>query len=45
MEFKRHYRPERVKKYEARWYVEGRLKCRFFATKGEREQFIDEFQE
>lgn len=45
MEIKRHYRPEKVKKYEARWYVEGRLKCRFFATEAEREQFIDEFQE
>jgi integrase len=45
MEIKRHYRPEKVKKYEARWYVEKRLKCRFFATEAEREQFIDEFQE
>ena len=45
MEIKRHYRPEKVKKYEARWYVEGRLKCCFFATEAEREQFIDEFQE
>jgi integrase len=25
--------------------MEGRLKCRFFATEAEREQFIDEFQE
>jgi len=45
MEIKRHYRPDRVKKYEARWYVEGRLKCRFFATEAERERFIEEFQE
>jgi len=45
MNIKRHYRPEKVKKYEARWYVEGRLKCRFFATEKEREQFIEEFQE
>ena len=45
MNIKRHYRPEKVKKYEARWYVEGRLKCRFFATENERERFIDEFQE
>ena len=45
MEIKRHYRPTKVKKYEARWYVEGRLKCRFFATEAEREQFIEEFQE
>lgn len=40
MEIKRHYQPKRVKKYEARWYVEGRLKCRFFATEAEREAFI-----
>ena len=45
MEIKRHYRPEKVKKYEARWYVDKRLKCRFFATEAEREQFIEEFQE
>jgi integrase len=45
MEIKRHYQPRRVKKYEARWYVEGRLKCRFFATEVERERFIEEFQE
>jgi len=45
MEIKRHYRPDRVKKYEARWYVEGRLKCRFFATETERERFIEDFQE
>jgi len=45
MEIKRHYRPEKVKKYEARWYVEGRLKCRFFATEADREKFIAEFQE
>lgn len=45
MNIKRHYRPEKVKKYEARWYVEGRLKCRFFATEKERERFIEEFQE
>ncbi len=45
MNIKRHYRPEKVKKYEARWHVEGRLKCRFFATEKERERFIDEFQE
>jgi len=25
--------------------VEGRLKCRFFATEKERERFIEEFQE
>lgn len=43
MEIKRHYRPEKVKKYEARWYVEGRLKCRFFATEDERERFINQF--
>ena len=45
MNIKRHHRPEKVKKYEARWYVEGRLKCRFFATENERERFIEEFQE
>ena len=45
MNIKRHYRPEKVKKYEARWYVEGRLKCRFFTTENERELFIEEFQE
>ena len=45
MNIKLHYRPEKVKKYEARWYVEGRLKCRFFATENERERFIEEFQE
>lgn len=45
MEIKRHYRPEKVKKYEARWYVEGKLKCRFFATERERDQFADNFSE
>jgi integrase len=45
MEIKRHYRPERVKKYEARWYVGGRLKCRFFATENEREKFVENFSE
>ena len=45
MNIKRHYRPEKVKKYEARWYVKGRLKYRFFATENERERFIEEFQE
>jgi len=43
MEIKCHYRPARVKKYEARWYVEGRAKCRFFATDQERETFIENF--
>ena len=45
MEIKRHYRPTKVKKYEARWYVDKRLKCRFFATEKEREKFIAEFSE
>jgi len=45
MEIKRHYRPNRVKKYEARWYVDGRAKTRFFATEDEREQFINNFSE
>ena len=45
MEIKRHYRPEKVKKYEARWYVEGRLKCRFFTTEQEREKFVEDFSE
>ena len=43
MEIKRHYRPNRVKKYGARWYVGGRAKTRFFATEDEREQFISNF--
>jgi len=29
---------------EARWYVDRRLKCRFFATEEEPELFIEEFQ-
>jgi hypothetical protein len=45
MEIKRHYRPNRVKKYEARWYVDGRAKTRFFATEDERELFINNFSE
>lgn len=45
MEIKRHYWPERVKKYEARWYVEGRLKSRFFPNENERERFIADFSE
>ncbi len=44
MKIIRHCRPDRAKRYEARWYVERRLKCRFFATEEEREQFIEEFQ-
>ena len=42
MNTKRHYRPKKVKKYEVRWYVEGRLKCRFFVTENERERVIEE---
>lgn len=45
MEIKRRYRADGIEKYEARWYVAGRLKCRFFSTEAERERFIDEFQE
>ncbi len=43
MEVIRHYRPEKVRKYEARWYVDRKLKCRFFATEEEREAFIAQF--
>ncbi len=39
----RHYQPDKVKKFEARWYVDRRLKCRFFATEKEREEFIKNF--
>jgi hypothetical protein len=45
MEIKRHYRPEMVKKYEARWYVDRKMKCRRFSTERERETFIAEFTE
>ncbi len=45
METKRHYRPNRVKKYEARWYVDGRAKTWFFATEEEPEEFINNFSE
>ena len=45
MEIKCHYRPNRVKKYEARWYLDGKAKMQFFATEDEREQFINNFSE
>ncbi len=43
MNILKHYRPEKVKPYEARWYVNRKVKCRFFATESEREQFIRDF--
>ena len=38
-----HYQPKRKRPWEARWYVDRRLKCRFFETEKERDQFIRNF--
>lgn len=40
MNFKKHKREGRKKPWEARWYVGGKMKCRFFATRDERDKFI-----
>ncbi len=38
-----HYQPNRKSPWEARWYVDRRLKSRFFETEKERDQFIRNF--
>lgn len=38
-----HYQPNRKSPWEARWYVDRRLKSRFFKTEKERDQFIRKF--
>ncbi|MEO0796648.1 MAG: hypothetical protein AAFX93_15875 [Verrucomicrobiota bacterium] len=42
MNFKKHRREGRNKPWEARWYVDRKLKSRFFATRQERDRWIDE---
>lgn len=38
-----HFQPNRKSPWEARWYVQRRLKSRFFQSEKERDQFIREF--
>ncbi len=38
-----HYQPNRKSPWEARWYVDRKLKSRFFKTEKERDQFIRKF--
>jgi len=42
MEVKAHYREGRKSPWEARWWMDGKMKTRFFATKSERDRFIRE---
>ena len=44
MQVKAHYREGRRRPWEARWYVEGRARCRFFETETDRNRFVREFQ-
>lgn len=43
MQIKPHYREGRKKAWEARWYVDRRMRTKFFATEKERDKFIREF--
>lgn len=38
-----HYQPNRKSPWEARWYVDRKLKSRFFQTEKERDKFIRSF--
>jgi integrase len=44
MQIKAHYREGRAKPWEARWWVNRRMRTRFFATEKERNRFIRDFQ-
>lgn len=43
MEVKAHYRDGRKKPWEARWWIDRKLKSRFFETQRERDSFIKQF--
>ena len=44
MEIKAHFREGRNKPWEARWWVNRKMRTRFFPTEKERDKFIREFQ-
>ena len=44
MEIKPHFREGRKQPWEARWYVNRRVRSKFFATEKERNRFIRDFQ-
>lgn len=44
MQIKAHFREGRKSPWEARWWVNQKMRARFFATEKERDQFIREFQ-
>ena len=44
MEVKAHYRDGRKKSWEARWWVNRRVRSKFFDTEKERDRFIKDFQ-
>lgn len=44
MEVKAHYREGKKSPWEARWWVNRRMRSRFFPTKRERDEFIRNFQ-
>jgi len=43
MDIKAHYREGRKSPWEARWWMDGKIKTRFFVTERERDRFIREF--
>lgn len=43
MQIKPHYREGRKKPWEARWWVDRKMRTRFFATEKERDKFIRDF--
>lgn len=44
MQIKAHFREGRKSSWEARWWVNRKMRTRFFATENERDKFILEFQ-
>jgi len=44
MQIKAHFREGRKSPWEARWWVIGKMRTRFFATEKERDKFIRVFQ-
>lgn len=44
MEIKGHYREGRRRPWEARWWVNRRMRSKFFGSQKERDRFIKEFQ-
>jgi integrase len=43
MQVKAHYQAKRKSPWEARWWINGRMKTRFFGSERERDRFIREF--